>query len=118
MASWRDTFVSFDEELLNSLDESLTVVDNAIKNCETIYANILKYNNKDNVLDLMEQDKIAVELLKQYADDARYNDYRTRITDLDEQKRGIVARDNGNGAPNVDSSQIFRAGSLWLILEE
>lgn len=118
MASWRNTFVSFDEELLNSLEENLAIVDDAIEDCETIYANILKYNNKDNVLELMEQDKIAVELLKQYADETKYNDYRTKITELDEQKRGIVAQDNGNGAPNVDPSQIFRTGSLWLILEE
>lgn len=118
MASWRNTFVSFDEELLHSLEENLTIVDDAIEDCETIYANILKYNNKDNVLELMEQDKIAVELLKQYADETKYHDYQTRITELDKQKRGIVAQDNGNGAPNVNPSQIFRAGSLWLILEE
>lgn len=118
MASWRNTFVSFDEELLHSLEENLIIVDDAIEDCETICANILKYNNKDNVLELMEQDKIAVELLKQYADEARYNDYQERITDLDEQKRGIVVQDNGNGAPDVNPSQIFRAGSLWLILEE
>lgn len=118
MASWRSTFVSFDEELLNSLKESLNAVDTAINGYKEKYANILKYGNENNVLDLMKQDKIAVELLKQYADAAGYNDYQKRITNLDEQKRGIVAKDNGNGAPNVDPSQSFRVGSLWLILEE